>query len=48
VFAIMPELDGIAFSVGRQVAGAINHFDTPGEVRDWLERIALTGENDSR
>jgi trehalose 6-phosphate phosphatase len=48
VFAIMPELDGIAFSVGRQVAGAINHFDTPGEVREWLERIALTGENDSR
>jgi trehalose 6-phosphate phosphatase len=48
VFAIMPEFDGIAFSVGRQVAGAINHFDTPAEVRDWLEQIALTGENDAR
>jgi trehalose 6-phosphate phosphatase len=40
VFAIMPELDGLAISVGRQVAGVANHFDTPESVRGWLARIA--------
>jgi trehalose 6-phosphate phosphatase len=40
VFAIMPDFSGLGLSVGRQVAGAINHFDTPAEVRQWLERLA--------
>jgi trehalose 6-phosphate phosphatase len=40
VFAIMPELDGLAISVGRQVAGVANHFETPESVRGWLARIA--------
>lgn len=39
VFAIMPDFHGLGFSVGRQVDGAINHFDAPVEVRQWLERI---------
>jgi trehalose 6-phosphate phosphatase len=47
VFAIMPDFDGIGFSVGRQVAGAINHFDTPSDVREWLEQIALTAEKNA-
>jgi trehalose 6-phosphate phosphatase len=43
VFAIMPKFDGIAFSVGRPVAGAVQHFDTPADVRDWLDRLTLPG-----
>jgi trehalose 6-phosphate phosphatase len=45
VFAIMPELDGTAFSVGRDVAGVAGHFATPASVRAWLDRIAPAGEN---
>jgi trehalose 6-phosphate phosphatase len=45
VFAIMPELDGLAISVGRKVAGVLHHFETPQSVRGWLERIAPAAEN---
>ncbi len=48
VFAIMPEFDGVAFSVGRQVAGAARHFDAPADVRAWLERLVPAAENDAR
>lgn len=48
VFAIMPDFAGVAFSVGRQVAGAINHFDCPADVRAWLERIVSTAGSDAR
>jgi trehalose 6-phosphate phosphatase len=44
VFAIMPELDGLAISVGREVAGVSHHFETPANVRGWLEHIALAPE----
>jgi trehalose 6-phosphate phosphatase len=44
VFAIMPDFDGLSFSVGRQVAGAVNHFDTPADVRAWLEMLAAEGD----
>jgi len=40
VFAIMPELAGIGFSVGREVAGVAGHFDAPANVRAWLEQLA--------
>ena len=36
VFAIIPDLDGIAFSVGRRVKGVADHFDEPRDVREWL------------
>ena len=36
VFAIMPDLDGIAFSVGRKAQGVAGHFDSPQDVRQWL------------
>ncbi len=36
VFAIMPDLDGIAFSVGRKARGVAGHFDSPEDVRRWL------------
>ena len=45
VFAILPDLGGIGFSVGRQVAGLAGCFETPGEVRAWLERLAPADES---
>jgi trehalose 6-phosphate phosphatase len=39
VFAIMPELGGVAFSVGRRAQGVANHFDEPRDVREWLARL---------
>jgi trehalose 6-phosphate phosphatase len=36
VFAIMPDLGGLAFSVGRQAEGVAGHFDEPRDVRAWL------------
>jgi trehalose 6-phosphate phosphatase len=39
-FAVMPEFDGLAISVGRMVAGVAKRFETPNDVRRWLERIA--------
>jgi trehalose 6-phosphate phosphatase len=47
VFAIMPELHGLAFSVGRKVSSATlaGRFDAPASVRAWLERIAPADES---
>jgi trehalose 6-phosphate phosphatase len=39
VFAIMPEFDGTAFSVGQRVRSAAGHFDTPADVRKFLARL---------
>ena len=36
VFAIMPDLRGLAFSVGRRAKGVTSHFDEPRDVRKWL------------
>jgi trehalose 6-phosphate phosphatase len=36
VFAIMPDYDGLAFSVGRRAYGVAGHFDSPTEVRAFL------------
>jgi trehalose 6-phosphate phosphatase len=40
VFAIMPEYNGLAFSVGDSVGGVDGHFEGPPAVRDWLANIA--------
>jgi trehalose 6-phosphate phosphatase len=40
VFAIIPDLDGLAFSVGGRVAGVADYFEEPESVRNWLARIA--------
>jgi trehalose 6-phosphate phosphatase len=40
VFAIMPEFDGLAFSVGDAVRGADGHFEGPAAVRSWLAELA--------
>jgi trehalose 6-phosphate phosphatase len=47
VFAIMPNLGGLGFSVGRQVQGAAGHFDEPRDVRAWLTRL-IGGEAGAR
>ena len=39
VFAIMPDLGGLAYSVGRRAQGVAGHFDEPGDVREWLARL---------
>jgi trehalose 6-phosphate phosphatase len=39
VFAIMPDLGGLAFSVGRRAHGVAGHFDEPRDVREWLARL---------
>lgn len=39
VFGIIPEFGGLGFSVGRVIAGADGHFDTPADVRAWLARV---------
>jgi trehalose 6-phosphate phosphatase len=43
VFAIMPDLGGLAFSVGRRAQGVAGHFDEPRDVRAWLARL-IDGE----
>jgi trehalose 6-phosphate phosphatase len=40
VFAILPELGGIGYSVGRQIAGVCGVFDGPQDVREWLAGLA--------
>ncbi|MCD0420547.1 trehalose-phosphatase [Rubrivivax sp. JA1024] len=42
VFAIMPELNGVAFSVGRHSDLTAGRFDQPSDVRDWLARLLTT------
>jgi trehalose 6-phosphate phosphatase len=39
-FAVMPEFNGLAMSVGRKLPGIIATFQTPSDVRQWLERIS--------
>jgi trehalose 6-phosphate phosphatase len=36
VFAIMPDLKGLSFSVGRRAKGVDGHFQSPSDVRAWL------------
>jgi trehalose 6-phosphate phosphatase len=39
VFAIMPDFNGLSFSVGRRVRGVEGHFDAPSDVREFLARL---------
>src|SRR5882724_6715275 len=45
VFAIMPDMDGLAFSVGRRAKGVAGHFDAPSDVREFLAHL-LDDERD--
>jgi trehalose 6-phosphate phosphatase len=40
VFAILPDLSGYGFSVGREMAGADGVFDSPQAVRAWLAGLS--------
>jgi len=40
VFALLPQLGGKGFSVGRHFAGLAGIFDTPLDVRRALQRLA--------
>src|SRR5258705_10941138 len=44
VFAIMPDLGGLAFSVGRRATGVGDHFGEPRDVREWLARLLAKGK----
>jgi trehalose 6-phosphate phosphatase len=44
VFAIMPDYDGFAFSVGRRAPGVSGHFDSPSDVRAFLASLLDDGE----
>jgi trehalose 6-phosphate phosphatase len=39
VFAIMPDFDGISFSVGRRAMGISGYFDAPADVRAFLAEL---------
>ena len=39
VFEIMPEMKGLAFSVGRRARGVNGHFDAPRDVRAFLANL---------
>src|ERR1700742_3969459 len=39
VFAIMPDFDGVGFSVGNRARGVDGHFDAPNDVREFLARV---------
>ena len=47
VFAIMPDMQGLAFSVGRRAQGVAGHFDAPADVRAFLSHL-LDDETDAR
>jgi trehalose 6-phosphate phosphatase len=42
-FAVLPEYDGLGISVGRLLRGTTIRFDSPGDVRRWLDKIAGDG-----
>lgn len=42
VFAIMPDFNGLSFSVGARVRGVDGHFDAPADVREFLARLLDT------
>jgi trehalose 6-phosphate phosphatase len=46
VFAIMPDMDGLSFSVGRRAKGVAGHFDSPSDVREFLSHL-LDDERDA-
>jgi len=41
-FAVLPEFDGLGFSVGRELPALAGTFRTPNDVRAWLYRLADT------
>lgn len=48
VFAIMPQLNGVAFSVGHRAECVAGHFDAPSDVRAFLARLADNEKGEAR
>jgi len=42
-FAVMPEFNGLGFSVGRHARGTAHCFPAPSDVRRWLEHLGGDG-----
>ena len=42
-FEVMPEFDGIGFSVGREVQGIAGMFEAPRDVRRWIAEMVRAG-----
>ena len=40
-FAVMPEFNGIPVSVGRRISWVEDCFNSPSDVRAWLERLSV-------
>ena len=43
-FAVIPEIGGVSFSVGREMEGTSGMFGAPQDVRDWLGTLAQTAQ----
>jgi trehalose 6-phosphate phosphatase len=43
-FDVLPEFDGIGFSVGREVQGIAGMFETPSDVRRWIAEMVRAGK----
>ncbi len=43
-FAVLPEFSGVGLSVGGIVPGASFNFETPHDVRAWLEQVSKQAE----
>lgn len=41
-FAVLPEFDGVGFSVGREVQGIAGMFEQPSDVRRWIAEMVRT------
>jgi trehalose 6-phosphate phosphatase len=48
VFAVMPEFNGLGFSVDRELPGVAGSFATPADVRRWLYRLSAKHEGQPR
>jgi len=44
VFAVLPELGGVGFSVGSALPGVADYFEAPCDVRHWLEQLSKSDE----
>jgi trehalose 6-phosphate phosphatase len=41
VFKMLPLYDGLGYAVGRNLQGAAYTFESPRDVRDWLDKLAV-------
>ena len=43
-FAVLPEFNGVGFSVGREVQGIAGMFERPSDVRRWIAEMVRAGQ----